>query len=42
MNFLGSLLNQVPDVIFAIILLVVAFIAANMLEKLEKKMDDNK
>ena len=38
MNFLNSLLNQVPDVIFAIILLVVAFFAAKIVKSLVNKL----
>ncbi len=38
MNFLDSLLYQVPDVIFAILLLIVAFIAAKIVKSLVIKL----
>ncbi len=37
-NFLSSLLNKVPDIIFALLLLVVAFIAAKIAQKLVTKL----
>ena len=38
MNFLDSLLYQVPDVIFAILLLIVAFVAAKIVKSLVIKL----
>ncbi len=37
-NFLTSLLNRVPDIIFALLLLIVAFIAAKIAQKLVTKL----